>query len=79
MVTIITETTNKHCRIPVSKPLTPSQFIRFIICHFYHGAYLKFSNDISQFEFSFEKTITNNEENSIHITVPYYNAANVWY
>ena len=59
----------KDCRIPVVRPLTPSQFITFIIRNFYHTAYIKYSHKMKQYGFSFEETITKNELSILHIGI----------
>lgn len=59
-----------NCRIPVSAPLTPSLFIRFILRNFYNTAFAKYSEKITSFNDSFEQTITQKERNQIHIQIP---------
>lgn len=59
-----------NCRIPVSAPLTPSQFILFILRNFYNTAFAKYSEKITSFNDSFEQTITGKERNLIYIQIP---------
>lgn len=63
----------KNCRIPVVRPLTPSQFITFILRNFYHTAYNKYCQKLTQYNFSFDATITKSEQkssrsNALHTT-----------
>lgn len=59
-----------NCRIPVSSPLTPYEFISFILRNFYNTAYKKFCGKIRQFDDAFQETIFREERNIIHIQVP---------
>ena len=36
----------ENCRIPVSRPLTPCQFVHFILRNFYHHAYTKYKDKL---------------------------------
>lgn len=56
-----------NCRIPVARPLTPYHFISFIIRNFYHTAYTKFCDNLSQYSTNFSPTIAPSEKNIIHI------------
>lgn len=60
----------ENCRIPVSSPLTPAQFISFIIRNFYHTVHCHFCSKLSTFNTRFSDTIHNEEEKVIHIRVP---------
>lgn len=60
----------QNCRIPVSSPLTPSQFVDFILRNFYRAAFEKYAGGIPQFSDSFEKTILPEEEAIIHLAIP---------
>ena len=60
----------KNCRIPVSSPLTPYQFICFILRNFYNTAYIKFCENITIFSECFPETILGKEKELIYINVP---------
>lgn len=60
----------KNCRIPVSAPLTPEEFLSFIIVNFYHTASLKYMIPISREGFS--TTILPEECALIHLQAPLY-------
>lgn len=53
----------QNCRIPVSRPLTPSQFILFIIRNFYHTAYHKYCEQLTTY------TDTDDEQKIIHVGI----------
>ena len=59
----------KNCRIPVSSPVSPYQFISFILRNFYNTAHNKFSNEINEFTECFTPTIQENETNIIHLRI----------
>ena len=56
-----------NCRIPVACPLTPYHFISFIVRNFYHTAYTKFCDHLSQYTQKLDTTITPLEKSLIHI------------
>ena len=56
----------KECRIPVSSPLTPDQFLRFVFNHFYHAP----AFEIPHVQKGFASTISDAERQEIHVTVP---------
>jgi hypothetical protein len=61
----------KNCRIPVSSPLTPYQFILFILRNFYNTAFLKYSDKINLSESSiFKETIADSEKKIIYVQIP---------
>ena len=60
----------KNCRIPVSSPLTPYQFMSFVLRNFYHTAYIKYCENISRFNEVFSDTITGTELAVIYIKIP---------
>lgn len=60
----------EKCRIPVSAPVTPYQFIQFILLNFYHTAYEKYADQLPIFTQVFEDTIMESETSVIHIKVP---------
>lgn len=58
-----------NCRIPVICPLTPWQFISFIIRNFYHTAYNKYCDKLTAYHEQFEKTITEDESRILHLCI----------
>lgn len=60
----------KNCRIPVSAPLTPNNFIRFILQSFYNTAFQKFSEKIIHNPEMYNQTITIEELKRIHLKLP---------
>ncbi len=60
----------ENCRIPVSSPLTPYQFISFIIANFYHSASSK--SYLPQFKTEFAESIFPEEREFIHVNTPIY-------
>jgi hypothetical protein len=63
----------KNCRIPVSAPLTPFQFIEFVLMNFYHTAHFKCCNSPNfrhHVGGSFERSIARSEQGIVHIIVP---------
>ena len=59
----------ENCRIPVVRPLMPSQFISFIIRNFYHTAYEKYCDKLTPYSHMLDITITEEEKNIIHMGV----------
>lgn len=57
----------KGCRIPVSSPLTPYRFMRFILRNFYNPAYFAVDLDHLARETQFPATITPNEQSIMHV------------
>ncbi len=60
----------EHCRIPVSSPLTPARFVEFIVRNFYHTAFVRFADKLPKLEGAFTDSISLNERNLVHITIP---------
>ena len=60
----------ENCRIPVSSPLTPIQFVEFILRNFYSAAFEKRCGDFPTANEGFVKTILPEEEALIHIVIP---------
>ncbi len=60
----------QNCRIPVSAPLTPYHFIRFILRNFYNTAYRKYCNKLSTFNDHFEISISKTERELLYIQLP---------
>ena len=58
-----------NCRIPVNRPITPSQFISFIIRNFYHTAYSKYCDQITTYTDKMDETIFSEEKNIIHLAI----------
>ena len=56
----------ENCRIPSSGPVSPNKFIDFILRNFYYKAMKDFKLDFSGRNY-FERTISVNEENVLHL------------
>jgi len=59
----------RNCRIPVNRPITPSQFINFIIRNFYHTAYSKYCDRITTYSEKMDETIFLEEKSIIHLGI----------
>lgn len=59
----------EHCRIPVSSPLTPSQFCQFVLTSFYWPAY-KDKPPLPSPKATLADCLANNDLARIHIKVP---------
>lgn len=59
----------KNCRIPVTAPMMPLVFIRFIFENFYNTLFKKYKDDFPKENEHFEETITDLEREKIHIAV----------
>lgn len=59
----------KGCRIPVSAPLTPAIFIRFIVSHFYNTIWEKAKNSFPKSRLAFKETIRQEERKALHVQV----------
>lgn len=59
----------KNCRIPVSAPVSPSDFCQFILRNFYNTAFTAYSDRIPTGEFRFERTISLMESELPHLAV----------
>jgi hypothetical protein len=60
----------KGCRIPVGAPLTPRQFVEFVVRNFYQTETHDFVSSFPAHKLHFEQTITNNERDLVHIAIP---------
>ena len=60
----------EHCRVPVSAPLTPVQFMEFVLRHFYCTETMDYVTDLPGSSTSFPASISQKEESVIHIVVP---------
>jgi len=60
----------ENCRIPVSSPLTPSHFLRFILRNFYHTAHQKYAEELPSFTKAFPESILPIEKDLIYLHVP---------
>lgn len=58
------------CRIPVTSPITPNLFIKFIVRNFYTNVFKKKFKDYSFSTIKMEKTISEDETKFVHITLP---------
>ena len=56
----------KGCRIPVSGPLTPARFMRFVLRNFYNPAYGRFDLDSFALRGQFPESISVNERRIAH-------------
>ncbi len=61
----------KGCRIPVSAPLSPRWFVEFILRNFYQTEHHDFLSNLPQHKIKFPMSMTDNEQNLMHIVVPY--------
>ncbi len=59
-----------HCRIPVSAPLAPCQFIDFILRNFYRTRSGEFASSLPRFVGVFAESITPAERSVPHVTLP---------
>ncbi|MCO6546559.1 MAG: DUF2290 domain-containing protein [Gilliamella sp.] len=61
----------ENCRIPVYSPLTPFEFMDFVIRNFYNKFYSSWNDEIKKVikknNFKFKPTITNNEKKLIYL------------
>ena len=60
----------RNCRIPVSAPLTPLQFIAFLLRNFYHTAYQNYATQLPTVSAGFPDSILLEERRVVHIVVP---------
>lgn len=60
-----------NCRIPVTAPLTPSQFVDFILRNFYHTAFRRYADELPVHRIGlFEDTILKSEQRVVHVVIP---------
>lgn len=60
----------ENCRIPVSAPVTPFQFVSFVIRNFYHTVQTKYEKELKVYKKSFERCILKEEEKVMYVCVP---------
>ena len=60
----------KHCRIPVTSPINPGQFIDFILRNFYHTAFNRYADSLPAHGESFAETISSLERSVVHVSIP---------
>ena len=60
----------EHCRVPVSSPLSPVQFIEFVLRNFYSTATMDYASRLPRSNTSFPRSISRREEGGLHIVVP---------
>ncbi len=60
-----------NCRIPVSSPLTPIQFVDFILRNFYYTAYKKLLVKLPTARATFPESILPEERSVIHVVIPH--------
>lgn len=59
----------QHCRIPVSGPLTPVQFLGFILRNFYNTAHQRYTTAMPEGHGVFPETIAGLEREVVHVRV----------
>lgn len=60
----------KNCRLPISKPISPFNFISFILDCFYNTASREYSNDLSfKCKINFNRCIHSEEESILHLNI----------
>lgn len=59
----------QNCRIPVTSPLTPIAYTKFILRNFYNTAYKLYENELNIAHTDFPKCISNNEESIPHLNI----------
>ena len=60
----------KHCRVPVSAPVTPHWFFDFIVRNFYHAAFRRYADEMPVSSTAFDETIVPEERRVIHVAIP---------
>jgi len=60
------------CRIPVSSPVSPAQFVRFVIMNFYNKAWVKHAVDFPSERIVFKDTIREEELTIAHLCLGCY-------
>ena len=60
----------KHCRVPVSSPLTPYRFIDFVLRNFYRTDSTNFADELPHFSDTLSTSITPAERGLVHVVVP---------
>ena len=60
----------KHCRVPVSSPLTPLGFVKFVLRSFYSTPECDFASGLPSFRAAFPRSISAKEEAVLHVVVP---------
>ena len=59
-----------NCRVPVSAPLAPLQFVDFLLRNFYHTAYQNYAAKLPATSARFPDSIFPEERGVVHIVVP---------
>lgn len=60
----------ENCRIPVSSPLTPYNFLKFILSNFYCTDTYEFISKLPKSNFKFNSSISDNEKLIMYISIP---------
>lgn len=60
----------ENCRIPVSSPLTPYNFLKFILSNFYCTDEYEFISKLPPSKLEFNNTISDNEKLIMYISIP---------
>ena len=58
-----------HCRVPVSSPLTPVQFLEFVLRHFYSTEAMDYTTGLPRSSAYFPRSISAKEGSGIHVVV----------
>ena len=59
-----------NCRIPVTAPLTPLQFIDFLLRNFYHTVHRNYAAKLPKASARFPDSIASEERRVVHIVAP---------
>lgn len=60
----------EHCRVPVSSPLAPLDFVGFVLRSFYSTASEDFASGLPRSRAAFRRSISAKEEVVLHVVVP---------
>lgn len=60
----------EHCRVPVSSPLAPLDFVEFVLRSFYSTAREDFASGLPSSRAAFPRSISAKEKTVLHVVVP---------
>lgn len=60
----------KNCRIPVSRPVSPSQFLTFVLRSFYSMAFASLGGVLRQSNFVAEECLSTGDAGRMHVRIP---------
>jgi hypothetical protein len=63
-----------NCRIPVSAPLSPYHFIRFILKHFYRTSVHKYYEELPIYSDCFSSTLNDCDRSEVYLNIPSLNS-----